>query len=288
MFNQLQQIRRLIAANLLFILLAGTLTACQTPQHALEHLATQHNYQLHKQLLAGLPLVSLVPKQTNNSRVLRIYLEGDGRAWITRSQPSLDPTPRHLLIAQLAMQDPLPSIYLARPCQFIKHDNCRTELWTHARFSQEVLTSLSLALDQLRSEFKNDRFELVGYSGGGTLALLLAAQRTDITQVQTIAGNLSPRLWAKQHNLTPLSLSLDPLDYAEQLKNIKQRHFVGALDSNTSPELFKQYIKQLIPLSTCIERITVANADHKNGWEHTWNTTANQPITCLTKHQLMQ
>ncbi|WP_373331824.1 alpha/beta fold hydrolase [Thiopseudomonas alkaliphila] len=288
MLNQLQQIRRLIAANLLFILLAGTLTACQTPQHALEHLATQHNYQLHKQLLAGLPLVSLVPKQTNNSRILRIYLEGDGRAWINRSQPSLDPTPRHLLIAQLAMQDPLPSIYLARPCQFIKHDNCRIELWTHARFSQEVLTSLSLALDQLRSEFKNDRFELVGYSGGGTLALLLAAQRTDITQVQTIAGNLSPRLWAKQHNLTPLSLSLDPLDYAEQLKNIKQRHFVGALDSNTSPELFKQYIEQLIPRSTCIERITVANADHKNGWEHAWNTTANQPITCLTKHQLMQ
>src|SRR5262245_4836743 len=51
---------------------------------------------------------------------LRIYIEGDGRAWLTRQQRSDDPTPRNAIGLRLASADMSPNVaYLARPCQYV-------------------------------------------------------------------------------------------------------------------------------------------------------------------------
>ena len=137
---------RALPALLLGVLLVG----CQSPREALQQLADEHGRQL--EILSGqpFPLAMLPPQSTTKATRLRVYLEGDGHAWATATQPSLDPSPHNLLVARLAVDDPTPNAYLARPCQFVIAPTCEPALWTDRRFSQEVITSLSQALDQLK------------------------------------------------------------------------------------------------------------------------------------------
>ena len=52
-----------------------------------------------------------------------IYIEGDGFAWVSRRQPSTNPTPVNPLALRLAATDPSPAVaYLARPCQYVPLD----------------------------------------------------------------------------------------------------------------------------------------------------------------------
>src|SRR5690606_19668333 len=173
------------------LLLSALLTGCQSPQLALQALADTLQRRLEILDTSPFPLLLGVPDSAPTSTPLRIYLEGDGRAWATPSQPSLDPSPRNLLVARLAFADPQPSLYLARPCQFVRAPGCQPLLWTDRRFSAEVLDSLDAALTRIKATYGNQTFELIGYSGGGALALLLAARRDDVALVQTLAGNLT-------------------------------------------------------------------------------------------------
>ncbi|EPS9199604.1 alpha/beta hydrolase, partial [Pseudomonas aeruginosa] len=123
--------------RVLSVLLLGALLAgCQSPREALQQLADAHGRQL--EILPGqpFPLAMLPPQKTTKAPRLRVYLEGDGHAWATATQPSLDPSPRNLLVARLALDDPAPSAYLARPCQFVMTATCAPSLWTDRRFSQ--------------------------------------------------------------------------------------------------------------------------------------------------------
>ncbi|HBO9151675.1 TPA: alpha/beta hydrolase [Pseudomonas aeruginosa] len=266
--------------RVLMALLVGSLLAgCQSPREALQQLADAHGRRL--EILSGqpFPLVMLAPQDTTKATRLRVYLEGDGHAWATATQPSLDPTPHNLLVARLAVDDPMPNAYLARPCQFVMVPSCKPALWTNRRFSQEVVTSLSQALDQLKQRYGNREFELVGYSGGAALALLLAAQRKDVAQVQTLAGNLSPRLWAQMKGLSPLDGSLDPLGYRERLAAIPQRHLVGDADDVVPASLTKAYLEQLSP-NVCSQVALSPATDHQQGWETAWKTWRGQQLNC--------
>lgn len=148
------------------------ISACQSPREALQQLADAHGRHVEVLPGYGFPLLIVAPRAAEKTTRLRIYLEGDGHAWATATQPSLDPSPHNLLVARLAVDDPTPNVYLARPCQFVMANACETALWTHRRFSQAVLTRLSQALEQLKQRYGNREFERVGYSAGAALALL--------------------------------------------------------------------------------------------------------------------
>ena len=254
---------------LMALLIGALIAGCQSPRQALQQLADEHGRQL--QILPGQPfaLAALLPNHVPPAGRLRVYLEGDGHAWASATQPSLDLSPRKLLVLRLAIDDPTPNAYLARPCQFVTSPGCRTALWTDRRFSQEVVTSLSQALDLLKQRYGNQSFELVGYSGGAALALLLAAQRDDVTQVQTLAGNLSTRLWAHIQHLTPLAGSLDPLDYPRRLAGIPQRHFSGTLDE-VVPTALAQAYRERLRSGVCNRVVVVEGVSHKAGWDRVW------------------
>ena len=271
-----------LARAFLFLLgSAAVLTGCTSPGARLEELARQQNHLLATLHTAQFDLRVALPNAPQPASRLRVYLEGDGRAWITPSQPSLDPTPRDPLLARLAMQDPQPSIYLARPCQYLSSPACATRYWTGARFSNEVLGSLNQALDQLKQRYGNRDFELIGYSGGGALALLLAARRHDIAQVQSLAGNLSPRRWAALLDLAPLQGSLEPLDFDERLSALPQRHLVGTEDRVVPPSLLDEYAARLGP-ADCLELQRLAGVDHHAGWLERWPHWRDRPIECKT------
>jgi predicted esterase len=258
------------------VMLSALLIACQTPREALQQLADEHGRQLEVLPGHAFPLIMLAPPTAEKATRLRVYLEGDGHAWATATQPSLDPSPHNLLVPRLAVSDPTPNVYLARPCQFVMAAACHSALWTNRRFSQEVVTRFSQALDQLNQRYGNRDFELVGYSGGAALALLLAAQRDDVAQVQTLAGNLSPRLWATMKGLSPLDGSLDPLDYRNRLASVPQRHLTGDADLIVPGRLADRYQQALgSPLS---QSVRVPEASHDRGWEGAWSRWGKTPL----------
>lgn len=260
-------------------LLATLLSGCQAPLNQLHELATANGRQVHTLPGSPFPLVLAEPQHAVNGQRLRVYLEGDGYAWATSSQPSLDPSPRHLLVAGLAFADPTPNLYLARPCQFVSAAACNTALWTNRRYAEEVVSSLDTALDQLKLRYANRDFELIGYSGGATLALLLAVRRDDIALVQTLAGNLSPRRWTALLKLTALDGSLEPLDDHQQLARVAQRHLLGDADTVIPLTLLEHYRRTLVA-PDCLDAVILPGVSHAEGWHRAWATWRTQPLRC--------
>lgn len=258
-----------------FVLLLG---GCQNSQSQLQSLANVSGHQLVRLPSQPFVLLAALPERPIGES-LRVYIEGDGHAWIHADRPSLDPTPNNLLIAQLALEDPRPSVYLARPCQFIEEPKCAKRWWTSARYAPEVIGSLDTALDALKTRLGNRQFELIGYSGGATLALLLAERRTDITRLQTLAGNLNPNQWTQHQGLAPLSESPQPNLSSVQFFRIKQRHLAGASDQVIPAELIQQCAKQL-SRQGCVEFHLLPDVGHQLGWINAWRAWRERPIKC--------
>lgn len=176
------------------------------------------------------------------TKYLTIYIEGDGFAWKTRTQPSKDPTPINPIGLRLAIQQPEgDAVYLARPCQYISGKKCTQRYWTNQRFAPEVIASMASAVESLKQRFSAERITLVGFSGGAAVAALVAAQRDDVDKLVTVAGNLDHRAWTKQLRLTPLTGSLNPVSVVDQLQGLEQWHFAGEKDKIIPPRLVKQF-----------------------------------------------
>jgi hypothetical protein len=181
------------------------------------------------------------------ARTLTVYLEGDGLAWRSRYVPSADPTPRDPIGLRLAVADPSLAIaYLARPCQYVHSPRCRVEVWTSHRFSPEATAATSRAIDQLKARFSAERVLLAGYSGGGVLAALVAAGRSDVAGLITIAAPLDVGEWTRHHDVDPLSGSLDPAHCCgPSLSRLVQRHVVGFRDKVTPRSVVDSYHRSL-------------------------------------------
>jgi predicted esterase len=224
-----------------------------------------------------------VNKIKTSQGTLRIYLEGDGHAWATRYRISKNPTPRNPVALTLASVDPADNIiYLARPCQYWptnSQSNCQNSYWTDARYSREVVDALHQAINQLLTKGQWNQLELVGFSGGATLALLVASERDDVTSIRTIAGNLSPTAFVRHHKVSPMRRSLDPLNTVDHLANIPQRHFIGAKDKVVVPSISADY-RQTLPHQRCFNLVNIATASHTQGWRELWPQLLSQPLEC--------
>ena len=218
-------------------------------------------------------LFGFVPKEAHDSDLLTIYIEGDGLAWITPTRISQDPTPRNPIALQLALRHPSgAAAYLARPCQYIEGEdrrNCEKTWWTDRRFATEVVQATSRAIDQLKQRFHASNIALVGYSGGGAIATLLAARRKDVTRLVTVAGNLDHALWTQQHHAAPLTGSLNPADAWQALIGVPQVHFAGGSDSIVSREIAEAYIARF-PADKRPQLRIIEGFDHACCWVEQW------------------
>lgn len=211
---------------------------------------------------------------------ITIYIEGDGRAWLNKSTPSADPSPRNYLVVDLAVADTKPAIYLARPCQYKQMTDtkaCNNSMWTSQRFSRAVIDSYSHALEELKHDYQNKHFKLVGYSGGAAVAMALAGERSDISDVVTLAGNIDPNAWIKLHSLTPLGNLVDPVSYADALAKIPQRHFVGRWDTVVPASLVRGFIQNAG--AACADVVEIP-ATHENGWGAVTQLMLYDPVEC--------
>jgi dienelactone hydrolase len=210
--------------------------------------------------------------QAAGSQPITVYLEGDGLAWLNSDTPSDDPTPLRPVGLQLALQQPDGmAIYLARPCQYAQPmpPQCQQAWWTSARFAEPVVAALDQALDQLKQQYDAQQINLVGYSGGAALALLLAERRSDVQLLIGVAGNVDPASWIKLHALSPLQGSLDP---QQNLPQLHARHlwlFSGEQDENIPPTLAAGVAERLTPQLPVTLR-TLPGFAHQCCWTEAW------------------
>lgn len=251
------------------------------------------------------PLIKVFHKNSNHSQLavsdrgdltkpirLTVYIEGDGAAWRARHFPPRDPSPENPIAANMALADPnLLVAYMARPCMYLKEEQlkqCSEMLWTDARFGKEALELSNQALDSLITKIKSMHLldfsaplpiNLVGYSGGGVMATLLAAQRSDVACLNTIASPLDIEVWTKLQKVAPLSQSFNPAYPDLRLARTPQMHWFGAEDRvvppqalgryhNWSPSLERNQVNQVLP-----------KFNHRDFWVQEWSALRDK--SCL-------
>lgn len=224
-------------------------------------------------------------KLTSPQSPINVYIEGDGLAWLSKSEPSGNPTPKKPVALTLAVQDSSPNVvYLARPCQYTPFDrvgnHCQTSDWTSHRFSSATIESYQQVLDQITEQTGASGLNLIGYSGGGNIAGLLASRRRDILSLRTVAGNVDNDAFTQFHGVSWMSDSLNMADTVEQIATIPQIHFVGDKDS-LIPLSLAEGLKQKAPLENCIQIQVVKGNTHVEGWEENWPRLLSIPFVCL-------
>lgn len=207
---------------------------------------------------------------------LNVYIEGDGRPWIKRYLVATDPTPRNPLALELMRRDKNPALYLGRPCYYndpaygLNDTGCDTSLWTSARYSQKVIDSMVHALRQLLSNTHYDQVTLIGHSGGGTIAMLMAQQMPEVHQLITVAANLDVAAWVKHHHYSALHQSLDPATIHSP-RPLVQRHYGGGKDQIVPVQLNQAFLTRIRqPL------IVKDDFDHHCCWIAYWPSLLEQ------------
>lgn len=266
-----------------FLLCVTALAACTSPAVKFSRRAAQAGVTAVE--IKGTQFTHLIFSRapTHESQVSLVFIEGDS-AWqndrpvyvydqdkhtagITYTRkPVTDPTPQHALAFNLMLKTALPAWYITRPCYNGMHDaSCNERVWTFERYSEAAVASMARALAQYAAMQPQRKLVLVGYSGGATLAVLLAARLPQVSGVITIAANLDTEAWANALHYEPLSGSLNP---AIDLTTLHVPHITLVGDQD-----------QQVPFSTVTRFLTAqpqtivrhyANYDHVCCWEKNW------------------
>ena len=200
---------------------------------------------------------------------LVVYLDGDGDAWHRdRVRVRAQPPPFEPLALALAAADPAPAVaWLGRPCQLAPADaaGCEPSLWSDRRFAEPVVAALDAAVGALRREAGAARVELVGFSGGGVLAALLAARRDDVAALVTVAAPLDLGAWLAHHGLGPVEAADPARLTSERLDDVPQCHLLGERDAVVPPALLDGY-RARRPRA----RVEVVPGMDHAGWAEGW------------------
>ena len=212
------------------------------------------------------PLSSAVRVTQRDS--IRIYLGGDGIPWKGGTKNS-NPSGTSRLAFELFLQDNKATHYISRPCYDIgpMPADCRASLWTSDRYSQEVIAVLAEAIMQIAG---NSGIELVGYSGGGTLAVLLAQQLHQVTKVLTLGANLDHTAWTNFHGTPALSGSENPAVNGGHIRG-KELHLFGQKDLEVPATINQRYFDNNPSANVGV----IDNFDHRCCWLERWPEILN-------------
>jgi len=223
-------------------------------------------------------------KITDKSKPLRIYIEGDGKAYISKYKPSSNPTPQSFFLINLIIQDDYPNIiYVARPCQYLDDSKCQEKYWTNDRFSHETISSIA----EVVNNFAPQKVELIGYSGGAVIAKYIAAKtslktNSQVINFRSIAGNLDEDKFVEIHQVTKLNHPALSIQEINNLRGIAQIHFVGNDDKIIPQEVAISYLEKLSN-SNCVKIINVEKASHSKGWQQSWQSLSHLKPQCFTQ-----
>ena len=270
--NKLNRAPRAIAASVTLAVALGV-SACSTldrNQHA-DALAAPAS--LHRETVQGGSFVFTTYTRIGDPHApIHVYIEGDGLAWISRSEPSLDPTPREAAGLAIAATDSASNVvYLARPCQFTPMaDNpaCTPAYWTSKRYAPEVIDSMNAAISHIAMKAPGESIHLTGYSGGAAVAVLIAARRTDVASLRTVAGNLDDEYVNRLHHVSAMPDSLNAIDVADRVAAIPQIHFSGTDDTVVPASVATRFAQATG--TRCAQVVEVPGLSHDGDWAARW------------------
>jgi pimeloyl-ACP methyl ester carboxylesterase len=206
------------------------------------------------------------------SRRLILVIEGDGPEWPATDRAPRDPSPRASVARALARSlqrqwgDDSVVMYLGRPCQYggtHKGNSCAARWWTTDRFAEPVIAAYEAWLDRRPTDIHRSLC-LVGVSGGGLIALLLAERRPDVNGVMTIASPVAVDAWTAHHRLSPLGIGKAVVRGIERLGTSRQLHFLGGRDPIVPPEAVWADTQRWAGASSV--RV-LAEAQHSGPWD---------------------
>jgi len=177
----------------------------------------------------NLPLRSWIRLHLSADATAPVFLviEADGAPWRASGYlPPANPTPTRAVGADtavaLASEFSSSVVYLGRHCQFVapqQADFARRcgapRLWAGARFAPEVVADLQAWIHEMTTVFpvlQGRPWILIGFSGGGTMAALLAPRLPNVACLVTFASPLDLAKWSQVVQRSPLDESLDPAD----------------------------------------------------------------------------
>lgn len=250
------------------LLVSGLLQGCATPLERADAFATSQHYSRSVVRGAEFRHVVFGNDRHDDSRALHVYLEGDGSPYLDRRTVAADPTPRDTVMLHLMALDPSPAVYVGRPCYFglATDPPCSPVDWTLGRFSERVVASLARVIESLQQHGGYRALELYGHSGGGALAVLLGRRMSGVRRVVTLAGNLDPDAWARYHDYTPLSLSLNPVQLGALPASVQQLHVAAAEDTSVPAWL----VQSAAPKLGDGRVVVLADANHTCCWAEHW------------------
>jgi hypothetical protein len=198
---------------------------------------------------------------------LVIYIEGDGRAYLSNGVVSGDPTPGRPVALDLAKADRSGAevLYMARPCQYVgppmPKECLRRELYTTERWSEAVVDAYTKLIAQ---EAKGRPVTLVGFSGGAYLALGAASRLPvgAVKEVRTYGGNLLPNHTQAHHRAERLEVAA--VDWTK-LAGVPMVHYVGSRDK-VIPADMRAAVEVQVRHAPAVWRWVEVEADHLEGW----------------------
>lgn len=247
------------------IIASLSVSGCQLS--GMHKLASRHALQLDT-VSEPLPMRVLHRTPAADTGTLRIYISGDGIPW-RNGKPTENPTGSRLPLGlTLFLRDPGAHGYIGRPCYHFSDtlpQGCTSPLWTSHRYSEDVVAALTEQIRLLALRYDRQTIELIGHSGGGTLALLVSARMTEVKRVVTVAALLDPDAWVAFHALLPLSGSLTPMTRTA-FSGVGEIHFMGEEDAVVPPALARKYQRRYPDATVKI----VEGFDHRCCWESYW------------------
>lgn len=246
------------------------LVACATPAENFSATALEYGFQA--QIIPGEKfqhqVYSNILARADQAEILHVYLDGDGSPWRNQYSVASDPTARNPLMLALMQQDSHAAILLGRPCYYGLQDDigCNESLWTEKRYAAEIVASIQAALQYWLTQHTATKIVLIGYSGGGTLAALMAQTFRPLQAVVTFAANLDVDAWSLHHEYPVLSESLNPMRQPILAAEIQQLHFAGAMDNNVPSFIIQNYANK----QNNAQFISYPQVDHVCCWLDKW------------------
>ena len=134
------------------------------------------------------------------------------------------------------------------------------------------------ALSRFVRRMPGVELELIGFSGGATIAAQLAARGHDVRSLRTVAGNLDVALVNQIHHVSAMPDAASAIDVAPQLSALPQIHFSGTEDS-TVPVLVAQAVQQATG-TRCAKVVQIPGMGHGSDWAALWPQLLAQVPAC--------
>jgi len=255
----------------MLVVLVGVLSACATPT---ERLIQRGDYQ--RLVIPGKDFrhVVYLKEGEKPTDTLHIYIEGDGTPFVNQGRMvAADPTSSSPVMLELMLNDDTRSAYVGRPCYdgIVSENGCDPVFWTHARYSNEVVMSMVAVVEKLKQQLNSKNIVLLGHSGGGALAVLMAPHIADTKGVVTLAGNLDIESWAREHAYTPLEGSMNPATQDVLPKAIVQHHYLGSDDRTIKQQDVRAFVQRQLAASF----YQIDGIDHSCCWNKYWFNILN-------------